>query len=468
MHPHPSPAEHEELVERLSAYLDGELDSEGTRQVEDLLAADAQARDTLRRLERAWDLLERLPRSEVPASFTQTTVEMVALRAGAELDEQSAPGRRRRAWVWTGMVGAALAAVVVGYYATTLFWPDPNQQLLRDLEVIERAEAYRLAESIDFLRQLQARGLFLPPGWQPAAAVPETPQQRRQRIEQLSPAEKEQLRNKQQRFQELSLEERQRLIAFDQQVAADPAAAQLSAVLEGYHAWLAKMPAVARAELLALEPGRRIERIQQLHDEEQRRLARQLSPQDLKVVAAWLESRVLDNTPPNVKQWMEKLPDAERRRAIGLRLWERGRSFEFAKQMGPLKEHDIQELLGRLSPEAREQLERANTPFARMGLLGDWMRQALGAGYASSQPGVSEDDLLRFLESLPESDRAALLALPTDEFQQAIRRLHYLRSAGPALQPPLARPPEGPGQPGRFRPRRDPDDRPPPDNRPKP
>ena len=46
MNHQPQPADHDALTERLSAYLDGELDAEATRHVEDLLATDSVARDS--------------------------------------------------------------------------------------------------------------------------------------------------------------------------------------------------------------------------------------------------------------------------------------------------------------------------------------------------------------------------------------------------------------------------------------
>src|SRR5438309_610967 len=79
-----------ELVDQLSAFLDGELDADTRRNVEELLATNVEARTELKRLEQAWDFLDELPRSEVAPSFTQTTVAMIALRESDEAEREEA------------------------------------------------------------------------------------------------------------------------------------------------------------------------------------------------------------------------------------------------------------------------------------------------------------------------------------------------------------------------------------------
>jgi len=67
------------LDEELVAYLDGELDSQATKRLEDLLASDEPARKRLSQLANSWELLDQLPRATVDDLFTRTTVKMVAL-----------------------------------------------------------------------------------------------------------------------------------------------------------------------------------------------------------------------------------------------------------------------------------------------------------------------------------------------------------------------------------------------------
>ncbi len=51
-------------------------------------------------------------------------------------------------------------AAVFGYLAARFRLDRPNRRLVRDLPVIENVELYRHIDDIDFLRQLEAEGLF--------------------------------------------------------------------------------------------------------------------------------------------------------------------------------------------------------------------------------------------------------------------------------------------------------------------
>lgn len=144
------------LHEQLVAYLDGELDHETGRRVEELLATDPAVRDTLEKLEGTWDLLDSLGRAHVDEFFTRSTLEMVAVAAAddAEQEKQEAPRRRRRQWLIAA--ASVLTACGVGFLAVALFWPDPNRQLLKDLPVLERIDEYRQIDDIEFLELLAA------------------------------------------------------------------------------------------------------------------------------------------------------------------------------------------------------------------------------------------------------------------------------------------------------------------------
>jgi anti-sigma factor RsiW len=155
----PAPAE-----EQLVAYLDGELDDESSRRIEERLTTDATLREQLTRLERTWDALDELEQVEVDEKFTQSTIEMVALLAEEEhrQEEQQRPIRVRRSW----LIGSAglLLACLAGFAAAGLLWPNPNQQLIEDLPVLERLDEYQQIDDIEFLELLHEQGVFLPEG----------------------------------------------------------------------------------------------------------------------------------------------------------------------------------------------------------------------------------------------------------------------------------------------------------------
>jgi anti-sigma factor RsiW len=150
----------DDVFEQLVSYLDGELDAETSREVERRLAEDENYRRELRHLQRAWDMLDELPSSEVSESFTQTTVEMVALSAAQDIEQTKSQLKRRGRLMWVIAGGGALVAAGLGYVIVSSILAQPNRQLVDDLPVIENVELYRVADSVDFLRDLAKEDLF--------------------------------------------------------------------------------------------------------------------------------------------------------------------------------------------------------------------------------------------------------------------------------------------------------------------
>jgi len=168
--PHPEPAGEGPLLdEQMVAYLDGELDDETARQIETLVADDPKLGERLAQLGQAWDMLDHLERSGTEGTFTQDTLELVAVQAEAEAGQHGARlpklRRRRRAMI----AGSLLAAAVAGFLAVAALRGDPNHALLEDLPVLENLDQYRLIlndndsiqQSIDFLRKLRQQELFV-------------------------------------------------------------------------------------------------------------------------------------------------------------------------------------------------------------------------------------------------------------------------------------------------------------------
>lgn len=147
----------DEMQERLNAYLDGELNAEESRAVEARLSKDPAWAAELQRLERAWNLLDQLPRSEVAHDFTQSTVEMIALDAADQLAEVIRPKPQRRWFDAALLTGGALAAALAGYLAIDSFRPKRDDAVLRELPVLQHLDLYARTdpgESADFLRML--------------------------------------------------------------------------------------------------------------------------------------------------------------------------------------------------------------------------------------------------------------------------------------------------------------------------
>lgn len=149
-----------DLQEDLVAYLDGELDATSSRRVEELIARNPDMRRELTALERSWELLDALPPAEVGEEFTHTTVEMIAVTAASEAERAAAgwPRVLRR----IGLLFALLLACGAGFAVSAWLRPNGDEQLLRDLPLLEREQFddYRQVGSIEFLRGLYESGLF--------------------------------------------------------------------------------------------------------------------------------------------------------------------------------------------------------------------------------------------------------------------------------------------------------------------
>jgi anti-sigma factor RsiW len=158
----------EEEQENLVAYLDGELDEETSRAIEAKLSRDPRARAEAEALRQAWDLLDYLPKAEPSASFTNRTLDRVSAVRPSTTSLTAQQSRRR--WVRRlGWVAAALVAVVVGWWSVGLlpdsFFGQPSkaeldEQLLRDLRVIENFRQYQNADTLHFLHELESPDLF--------------------------------------------------------------------------------------------------------------------------------------------------------------------------------------------------------------------------------------------------------------------------------------------------------------------
>lgn len=144
--------------ELLTAYLDGELEEAERADVESRLADDGELRLRLHQLQKTWDVLDQLPRTEVKHSFTQSTLEIVVA------DARQVSGASRMSWQWPLRILVFLivpALSMLSSYYFIRYWQDrPNRQLLEDLPVIDNVDVYLKAQTPEFLTELRDSGLF--------------------------------------------------------------------------------------------------------------------------------------------------------------------------------------------------------------------------------------------------------------------------------------------------------------------
>jgi anti-sigma factor RsiW len=144
----------------LVALLDGELTGEAARALETRLSLDPAARAEAEGLKRTWDLLDFLPKPQPSPSFTNRTLEKLAPIRSAAV-RKDAP--RRRPWVaGLGWAAALVVAASVGFLAVGRIGPrdNPDQDLTRDLRVIENKRLYDRVDDLDFLKALDQPDLF--------------------------------------------------------------------------------------------------------------------------------------------------------------------------------------------------------------------------------------------------------------------------------------------------------------------
>jgi anti-sigma factor RsiW len=149
----------------LVAYLDGELPEPAAKEIEQVLSKSPTVQHDVDMLSRTWDLLDQLPRLTGNGDLTERMVIQVKAADEPEsiwstswLERIPREPLRRGGILATWAIGLSLAGVA-GFFVANRLIPDPSEQLLRDLPVIEKLDLYSNVESIDFLRELDKRGV---------------------------------------------------------------------------------------------------------------------------------------------------------------------------------------------------------------------------------------------------------------------------------------------------------------------
>lgn len=412
------------LKEQLVAYLDGELDEASTRELEHLLSTDPAAREALHKLESAWDMLDALPRAEVDESFTHTTIEMLAVSVEKDIrDERSArPGRELRKW---GLGAAALAAAcVLGFFVVTSLSVDPNEQLLKDLPLLERLDQYRQVDEVQFLRDLHAANVLKEIHSQ--SEEPTSLADRRMQIEAMTPAEKETLQDRQKRFTELPMSEQDRLRQLHESVQKDPQASQLRGTMAAYYEWLLKLSPSQRASLAAADTATRVGRVTSLRRDEIQREADRPDTVDLDNIAAWLEEQIRPALQKDRLAAIDRLPEEDRRGALMLLILTRtpgapGKVPEMTPEI-------VASLMKHLSEGGKAKLAALPDDAQRVKKLGDWngwvwqaVRHTMRQYFDSILADVPEEELVEYSKQLPEKQREELMKLPPEYRDHRLR-----------------------------------------------
>jgi len=161
-----------EATEELVAYLDGELDSKAAESVATRLGLDAKLRSEADALQRAWDILDVLPRPQPSAAFaTRTVSQVIPIPATASGTQHLAPPtmaavpvQRPGAGFWLSAVAIFLLAGAAGYFGRQAIVPAPKpvspEPTADDFSLLKNLRLYRNVDDVDYLKKLDSPELF--------------------------------------------------------------------------------------------------------------------------------------------------------------------------------------------------------------------------------------------------------------------------------------------------------------------
>jgi hypothetical protein len=148
--------------ENLVAYLDGELDEDNSRQIEQVLAASPTARREVEVLMGTWEMLDVLPQREASEQFVEDTMATIELAKQSTTIEHPLTDSQpkfpiKTVAVW--MTGLAVSAIF-GFFITNQLIPNPSETLVQELPLINELHLYSEVDSLEFLTELQQAELF--------------------------------------------------------------------------------------------------------------------------------------------------------------------------------------------------------------------------------------------------------------------------------------------------------------------
>ena len=147
--------------ENLVAYLDGELEDEPAREIDEVLAKSPVARHEVQMLSRTIELIDTLDRPAVSEEFTKKTLaslDRIDNRQAATASGDWLAKLTRRTGVLAVWAVALVVSTYAGYSLTNRWLPREQDLLLDDLPIVESYHRYKRVKDAEFLRELQKQG----------------------------------------------------------------------------------------------------------------------------------------------------------------------------------------------------------------------------------------------------------------------------------------------------------------------
>ncbi|HEX3150253.1 MAG TPA: hypothetical protein VHR66_19410 [Gemmataceae bacterium] len=164
-------------TEELVAYLDGELDDKAAESFATRLTLDSKLRAEADALQRAWDILDVLPRPQPTGNFATRTLSQVLpvslSTSGTQIFTPSGPAAatmpamppaRPATGFWLTSLFVILVAGIGGYLGHREFAPAPKpvvpEPSLDDVPLMKNLRLYRNIDDSDYLKKLDSPDLF--------------------------------------------------------------------------------------------------------------------------------------------------------------------------------------------------------------------------------------------------------------------------------------------------------------------
>jgi anti-sigma factor RsiW len=164
-------------TEELVAYLDGELDAKAAESLATQLSLDPKLRAEADALQRAWDILDILPRPQPSAAFATRTVsqvipvalaasgtQVVPLTSGSMPTMAALPAPRPGPGFWVFSTMLVLLAAIGGYFSHKALVPTVRtvspEPPLEDVMLMKNLRLYRHVDDIDYLKKLDTPDTF--------------------------------------------------------------------------------------------------------------------------------------------------------------------------------------------------------------------------------------------------------------------------------------------------------------------
>ena len=159
------------FTEKLVAYLDGELPDGAAREVEQTLASDPVMRAEVEQLNRAWEMLDLLPRPNASGEFSSRTLATLQVGdltsdleseppASATVSLETAKPRRLPVPSLVAWSAGLVLVSVLGFFVGRMTVRPSSDVLLDDLALIEHIDVYREIGDAKFLRDLKREGVL--------------------------------------------------------------------------------------------------------------------------------------------------------------------------------------------------------------------------------------------------------------------------------------------------------------------